>query len=155
MSVTSLNAPDRTRVLVGAFILAWLSLAIYLFPLPNFSTFYTTDAVQGAIWRGWVITLLLVAFGLISGGLALFYQWAMVLVLISSGAYIVMWWAFSGYFDRDMSVVGMFRELWTASGVGGHRATFLHRDVVLVVFFHLLFIYLAFQLMRRSMKKSS
>lgn len=54
------------KILATLFLLAWLSQAIYLLPIPDFAKLGSTDTVQATIASGWIITAVLIAFGLVA-----------------------------------------------------------------------------------------
>jgi hypothetical protein len=141
------------KILTALFLLAWLSQAIYLFPIPDFGKLGSTDTVQATIASGWIITAVLIAFGLVAGIVGPSRRIGLLLMLLSSLSYIVSWWIFSGYFDVNISIGKLFADLWSAAKISGRQAIFLHRDVLLLVFYHVVLVFLAFYLYRWRIAK--
>ena len=78
-----------------------------------------------------------------------------LLAIVSSVAYIISWWLFSGYFTTDISIAELFKGLWAMAKING-MSVFLHRDVVLLGFYHLTtVVLLAAVFLRRSQSQSS
>lgn len=147
---TTLHPSSRvTRVLIWVFLLAWLSQLVYLVPVPDLAKSTSPDAVEATKATGWVITAVLIVFGVIAGVVALKRKIGIALMLISSLTYVLMWWFFSGYFDVEMSLPKMFADLWSAAKTSGREGIFLHRDVVLNAFYHLMVVVLAYVMLRR------
>jgi hypothetical protein len=143
------DASDRaTRTLVWVFLLAWVSQLVYLMPVSDLAKFGSADAVEATKAAGWIITAGLIAFGMIAGIVALKRRIGIGLMLISSLAYVVTWWLFSGYFDVQMSMAKMFADLWSAAKTTRREVIFLHRDIVLNVFYHLMVPFLAYVIFR-------
>jgi len=73
----------------------------------------------------------------------------LVLMLLSSAAYAAVWWIFSGYFDVNIPLTKLFADLWSAARASGRRLIFVHLDVVLLAYYHVMFLLLAFEIYRR------
>lgn len=138
-----------TKILVWIFLLTWLSQVVYLIPIPNLANVGSPDAVEATKATGWIITAALIAFGVIAGVIALNRRIGISLMLVSSLTYVLVWWLFSGYFDGHISMAKMFADLWSAAKASGRQGMFLHRDVVLNVFYHLMVLFLAYVMLRR------
>lgn len=152
----SLDPRDRvTRVLVWVFLTAWLSQLVYLIPVPDLAQVNSPDAVEATKATGWIITAALIAFGLIAGVVGLNRRIGIGLMLISSLTYVLAWWLFSGYFDVQMSIAKMFADLWSAAKTSGREVIFLHRDVVLNVFYHVMVVFLTYVVLRGKLRTAA
>lgn len=136
------------KIFVTLFLLSWFSQAVYLVPTPDFGKLGSADTVQATIASGWIITAVLIAFGLVAGFVGPSRRVGLWLMLLSSLSYVVSWWIFSGYFDVNMSIGKLFADLWSAAKISGRQAIFLHRDVLLLIFYHVVSVFLAFYLYR-------
>lgn len=143
-----------TKILAWLFLLSWLSQIFYLFPIPDLAKWGSTDPIEAVKAQSWIAITLLVAFGLIAGFVALARKIGLVLMLLSSLAYVIVWWVFSGYFDRSISVPGLFADMWSFAKVSERQVIFLHRDVVLNAVYHALVLTLAYAIYRRDTGKA-
>jgi hypothetical protein len=142
------------RIATLIFLLSWLSQLPYLFPIPDLAKMGSTDPIEATKATGWIISAVLVVFGLVASFAGMgrkrdLKRLGLVLMLLSSAAYAVVWWRFSGYFDVNISLTKLFADLWSAAAASGRRLIFLHLDVVLLAYYHVMLVVLAFEIYRR------
>lgn len=142
------------RIVVLVFLLSWLSQMPYLFPIPDIARAGSSDPIEATKATGWIISAALVVFGLVASfaGIAqrpTLKKIGLLLMVLSSAAYATAWWIFSGYFDVNISVTKLFADLWSAATASGRRLIFLHLDVVLLVYYHVMLVVFAFEIYRR------
>lgn len=142
---------DRSwKITVVVFLISWLSQMYYLFPVPDFTVSVGDNPIEAVKRTGWIISIALIVFGLAAGVTALVKRRVgLVLMLISGLSYALAWWAFSGYFDVDISLPKLFSVLWVAARASGHQFTFFHLDVVLLIYYHFIVLALSLMLYRR------
>src|SRR5262245_34634034 len=132
------------KLSIWIFLLAWLSQVVYLVPVQDVTKLASSNVIEVTKARGWILTLVLISFGILAGAIALKYRLGLFLMLISSLTYVGTWWLFSGYFDVRMSPYKLFGDLWSAAQISGREMIFLHRDVVLNAFYHLMVFFLCY-----------
>ena len=142
------------RIVVFVFLLSWLSQIPYLFSVPELTNVGSSDVIEATKATGWLISAGLVVFGLVASIAAMaqkppLSKVGLVMMLLSSATYVAVWWNFSGYFDVNISVTKLFADLWAAAVGSGRRLIFVHLDVVLLSYYHLMLLALLFEAYRR------
>jgi hypothetical protein len=136
------------RILVLVFLLSWLSQVFYLLPIPDLTKWGSTDPVEATRITGWIISAALILFGLAASLVVMIRKRGLVLMFASSISYVVVWWLFSGYFDVEISLTKLFADLWAAGRVSGRPLVFLHLDVLLLAYYHIMAVVLAYSMYR-------
>jgi hypothetical protein len=156
---------------------AWLSQVVYLVPLPeqridrymqvHAKAFDSGSApnlasesrevylgrvraeVSYEFWSEWVVSLLALVFGLFAAFAAI-RQWrgSVLVLMISSVTYVLIWLVFSGVISSNLSLAGTFADMWKASRSLGSEAVFIHRDIVLLGLFAIIAIATAVSLVQ-------
>jgi hypothetical protein len=143
------NATSRARrVLAPVFLISWLSQVFYLVPVPDLTKWGSTDPIEATRIVGWLISAALVSFGLTAGLVTIVRKRGLVLIFASSISYVAVWWLFSGYFDVEMSLAKLFSDLWLAAKASARPFVFLHLDVVLLAYYHIMIVVLAYLMYR-------
>jgi len=142
------------KILAWLFVVSWLSQVFYLIPIPDLAKWGSTDPIAAVKAESWVAVALLTSFGVVAGLVALTRKIGVALMLLSSLAFVVVWWLFSGYFDRSISLPKLFADMWSFATLNGRELVFVHKDVVLNAFYHALIPVLAYVIYRRSARKA-
>jgi len=124
-----------TKIVPWIVLVSWLSQIPYLLGMPS----ETTDkAVEAFFWEDWSLRVTMIAFGLAASVLALkHHRWWPTGVLLTSLAYVIYWWLFSGYFTVDMTLGQLFNGLWMKAREPGYAVITIHRDFLLISFYQL------------------
>jgi len=156
----------KARLLLALiFALAWASQTVYLFPLPpekidDFVELHsrafdsgTAASIPGEakptylarirsnvyaeFWVQWIISVILVLFGLFAA-MAMFKEWraSVLLTTISSLCYVISWAYFNGLFASGFSL-SEFASMWRFATAGHSQLIFLHRSILLLGLFML------------------
>lgn len=97
------------------------------------------EAASEEFWAPWILSLVTVALGLISG-IALVRRWrgSAMLLMVSSLLYIVAWSMITGALSSDLTLPALFRDMWTFAAHTGTEAMYWHRNVLLLILFAVL-----------------
>ena len=173
---------SRHKLIIGAIAaVGWLSQVIYFFPMPeerldryvqvharafdSNSTptlpsenreAYLKRVRAGAsdeFWAEWIISLVVVIFGLFAAFSAI-KQWrgSVLLLMLSGLMYVVMWLIFTQALSSELSVVGLFSDMWKSARSLRTEVIFIHRDVALLALFSVLSIVTAVSLVAGLVK---
>lgn len=135
MRKKALSGLNYSEIFAWIVLLSWLSQTPYLLSMPSGAS---GKAVETFLWEDWSLRAAMIAFGVAASVLALKrHRLWLAGVFLTSLAYVIYWWLFSGYFTVDVTLGELSRGLWMKAQAPGYMLITVHRDFLLLSFYHL------------------